>query len=40
MFAAALMPSTIILGVYLLLLYVIDANGLPWFLVSLIRNGW
>jgi len=40
MFAAALMPSSIILGVYLFLLYVIDANGLPWFLVSFIRNGW
>jgi hypothetical protein len=40
MFAAALMPSSIILGVYLFLLYAIDANGLPWFLVSFIRNGW
>lgn len=40
MFAAALMPSSIILGVYLCLLYAIDANGLPWVLVSLIRNGW
>ena len=38
MFAAALMPSSIFLGVYLFLLYAIDANGLPWVLVSLIRN--
>ena len=38
MFAAALMPSSISLGVYLFLLYTIDANGLPWIVISLIRN--
>ena len=38
MFAAALMPSSIFLGVYLFLLYTIDANGLPWVVISLIRN--
>ena len=38
LFAAALMPSSTILGVYLILLYIIDANGFPWVVVSLIRN--
>ena len=38
MVAAAMMPSSISLGVYLFRLYSIDANGLPWVVISLIRN--
>ena len=38
MFAAALMPSSINLGVYLFLLYAIDTNGFPWAVIYLIRN--
>ena len=38
MFAAALMPSSVGLGAYLFLLYIIDVNGLPWVVISLIRN--
>ncbi len=37
--AGALMPSSVSLGIFLLLLYVIDGNGIPWFFVSIIKNG-
>ena len=37
--AGALMPPSVMLGIYLLLLYVIDGNGIPCFFVSVIRNG-
>ncbi|UCE51160.1 MAG: hypothetical protein JSV31_18070 [Desulfobacterales bacterium] len=37
--AGALMPPSISLGIFLLLLYVIDGNGIPWFFVSIIQNG-
>lgn len=37
--AGALMPPSVLLGIYLLLLYVIDGNGIPCFFVSVIRNG-
>ena len=37
--AGALMPASVPLGIYLLLLYVIDGNGIPCFFVSIIRNG-
>ncbi len=36
--AGALMPSSVLLGIYLLLLYVIDGNGIPWFFISIIQN--
>ena len=37
--AGALMPSSVLFGVFLLLLYVIDGNGIPQFFVLLIQNG-
>ena len=37
--AGALMPPSVAFGIYLLLLYVIDGNGIPCFFVALIRNG-
>ena len=37
--AGALMPPSVPLGIYLLLLYVIDGNGIPCFFVAVIRNG-
>ena len=37
--AGVLMPASVPLGIYLLLLYVIDGNGIPCFFVSVIRNG-
>jgi hypothetical protein len=37
--AGALMPSSVLLGIYLLLLYVIDGNGIPWFFIAIIQNG-
>ncbi|UCF02438.1 MAG: hypothetical protein JSV14_01920 [Deltaproteobacteria bacterium] len=37
--AGALMPPSVPLGIYLLLLYVIDGNGFPCFFVSVIGNG-
>jgi hypothetical protein len=37
--AGALMPPSVPLGICLLLLYVIDANGIPWFFISIIQNG-
>ena len=37
--AGALMPPSVLLGIYLLLLYVIDGNGIACFFVSGIRNG-
>jgi len=37
--AGALMPPSVLLGIYLLLLYVIDGNGIPCFFVAVIRNG-
>jgi hypothetical protein len=38
-FAGALMPPSVLLGILLLLLYVIDGNGIPWFFISIIHNG-
>jgi hypothetical protein len=38
-FAGALMPPSVPLGICLLLLYVIDGNGIPWFFISFIQNG-
>ena len=38
-FAGALMPPSVLLGIFLLLLNVIDGNGIPWFFVSIIQNG-
>ena len=37
--AGTLMPPSVPLGIFLLFLYTIDGNGLPWFFISLIRNG-
>ena len=37
--AGALMPPSVPLGIYLILLYVIDGNGIPWFFISIIQNG-
>jgi hypothetical protein len=37
--AGALMPTSVPLGIYLLLLYVIDGNGIPCLFVAVIRNG-
>jgi len=37
--AGALMPPSVPLGIYLLLLYLIDGNGLPWFFISTIKYG-
>jgi len=37
--AGALMPSSVLLGVFLLLLYVIDGNGFPIILFAMIRDG-
>ena len=37
--AGALMPSSVLFGIFLLLLYVIDGNGIPRFFVLLIQNG-
>lgn len=37
--AGALMPPSVLLGIFLLLLYVIDGNGIPWFFISIIQNG-
>ena len=39
LFAGALMPPSVLLGSFLLLLYVIDGNGIPWFFISIIQNG-
>lgn len=32
--AGALMPASLPLGIVLLVLYIIDGNGLPWFFIS------
>jgi hypothetical protein len=37
--AGALMPPSAPLGIFLLLLYVIDGNGILWFFISIIQNG-
>ena len=37
--AGALMPSSVSFGIFFLLLYIIDGNGIPWFFVSIIQNG-
>lgn len=37
--AGLLMPPSILLGSYLLLLYAIDGNGMPRFFISIIRDG-
>ena len=39
LYAGALMPSSVSVGIFLLLLYVIDGNGIPWFFVLTIQNG-
>lgn len=39
LFSGVLMPPSILLGTFLLLLYVIDGNGFPVFFFSIIRNG-
>ncbi len=38
-FAGALMSPSVLLGIFLILLYVIDGNGIPWFFISIIQNG-
>ena len=38
--AGALLPASPPLGVFLLAIYLLDGNGLPCILLSLIRNGW
>jgi hypothetical protein len=37
--AGALMPPSVLLGIFLLLLYVIDGNGIPWFFIALVQKG-
>lgn len=37
--AGALMPESTITGVYLLLLYALDTNGVPWFFFHTFRSG-
>jgi hypothetical protein len=37
--AGALMPPSVSLGIFLLLLYVMDGSGIPRFFISIIRNG-
>jgi hypothetical protein len=37
--AGALMPSSVLFGIFLLLLYVVDGNGIPRFFVLIIQNG-
>ena len=39
LYAGVLMPSSVSLGIFLLLLYVIDGNGIPLLFVSIIQNG-
>ena len=37
--AGVLLPRSIYLGVFLLAIYALDGNGLPYFFVSFLRNG-
>jgi hypothetical protein len=37
--AGVLMPPSVPLGIYLLLLYAIDGNGIPWLFFSILQNG-
>lgn len=37
--AGALMPGSVILGIFLLILYAIDGNGIPWVFISILRYG-
>ena len=37
--AGALMPPSVSFGIFFLLLYIIDGNGIPWFFISIIQNG-
>ena len=37
--AAALLPVSVPMGIFLLLLYVLDGNGLPCFFLAVIRSG-
>jgi hypothetical protein len=37
--AGALMPPSVLLGIFLLLLYFIDGNGIPQFFILIIQNG-
>jgi hypothetical protein len=39
LFAGALMPPSVLLGSYLLLLYLIDGNGFPMVFIGIIREG-
>ncbi len=36
--SGVLMPPSVSLASYLLFLYAIDGNGMPWFFISIIRN--
>ena len=36
--AGALLPSSIVLGIYLLMLYAFDAGGLPWFFYAILTE--
>ena len=36
--AGALLPSSIVLGIYLLTLYAFDAGGLPWFFYAILTE--
>lgn len=38
--AGALMPESMVTGVYLLLLYALDTNGVPWFFFHILRGGY
>ena len=37
--AGALMPESVVLGSLFLVLYFIDGNGIPWVLLSFLRDG-
>ena len=36
--AGVLMPSSVSIGIFLIVVYIIDGNGIPWFFVSIIQN--
>lgn len=38
LFAGALMPASVPLGIVFLILYIFDGNGLPWFFISTIAS--
>ena len=37
--AGALIPSSVLFGIFLLFLYIIDGNGIPRFLFSMVQKG-